>query len=104
MENITIRGKEYPIKYTLRALFIYEQITGETFNPKNTIESYLFYYCIILANNPSFEYTFKDFISICDEDVTIAIKLQTFLVKEMDKQAQIINKEFDEEKEDVKKN
>jgi len=28
---MTIKGQNYKLKYTLRALFIYEQITGKAF-------------------------------------------------------------------------
>ena len=31
---MTIKGQDYKLKYTLRALFIYEQITGKAFELK----------------------------------------------------------------------
>lgn len=33
---MTIKGQDYKLKYTLRALFIYEQITGKAFELKTT--------------------------------------------------------------------
>ena len=33
MNTITINNTEYKVKYTIRALFIFEQITGKAFEP-----------------------------------------------------------------------
>ena len=51
MEAITINNKEYKVKYTIRALFAFEQITGKPFELKTVLDNYLFLYCILLANN-----------------------------------------------------
>ena len=49
---MTIKGQDYKLKYTLRALFIYEQITGKAFELKTITDEYLFFYCVLMANNP----------------------------------------------------
>lgn len=66
--NITIKGKEYKVKYTIRALFIYEQITGKPFNIVTLFDNYLFFYCLILANNPNDVLDFNDFLDAVDSD------------------------------------
>ena len=66
--NITIKGKEYKVKYTIRALFIYEQITGKPFNIVTLFDNYLFFYCLILANNPNDVLDFDDYLDAIDSD------------------------------------
>ena len=51
MKKIKIKGKNYNIKYTIRALFIFEQITGKPFKIETLLDNYVFFYSIILANN-----------------------------------------------------
>ncbi len=66
--KITIKGKEYKVKYTIRALFIYEQITGKPFNIVTLFDNYLFFYCLILANNPNDVLDFDDYLDAIDSD------------------------------------
>ena len=66
--NITIKGKQYKVKYTIRALFIYEQITSKPFNIVTLFDNYLFFYCLILANNPNDVLDFDDYLDAIDSD------------------------------------
>lgn len=66
--EVTIKGESYKIKYTLRALFIFEQITGKSFGVESSMEQFLFYYAILLANNPGMTMSFEDFIDACEPD------------------------------------
>lgn len=51
MNTIKINGEEYVIKYTIRALFMMEQITGKPFKINTLLDNYIFFYCMLLANN-----------------------------------------------------
>ena len=81
-----IKGQDYKLKYTLRALFIYEQITGKVFELKTVTDEYLFFYCILAANNPDMQLTFDELIDAIDENMGIMLEFQNFLKKELDKQ------------------
>lgn len=70
MKKITINGKDYKIKYTLRALFIFEQITKKPFEMKSLLDNYVFFYSIILANNEDI-LEWNEFIDALDSDPTI---------------------------------
>ena len=83
---MTIKNKEYKLKYTLRALFIYEQITGKMFNLQTLTDEYLFFYCILAANNPEMNLTFDDLIDAIDEEPNIMIQFQEFMKSELEKQ------------------
>jgi hypothetical protein len=66
--EVTIKGIAYKIKYTLRALFIFENITGKKFDVQSSMEQFLFYSSILLANNPGMTMSFEDFIDACEPD------------------------------------
>lgn len=78
-KTITINGTQYVVKQTLRGLFIWEQIAGRPFEIKNSLDNYLYYYSLILANNKDCELDWDNFIDALDEDPTIAIKVTQIL-------------------------
>lgn len=68
MKEITLNNKVYKVKYTIRALFIFEQITGKSFKLETLLDNYVFYYSIILANNPDNVIDWDEFIDALDND------------------------------------
>ena len=103
MEKIKIKKKNYNVKYSLRALFLYEQITGKSFEITNTMETFIFYYCMILANNPDTKLTFDDFIDAIDTDPQLAIKMAQIMSAQNEKRKMLGGKEEEVEDEDEKK-
>lgn len=95
---MTIKGQDYKLKYTLRALFIYEQITGKAFELKTITDEYLFFYCVLMANNPDSSLTFEELIEAIDEDMGIMVEFQNFLKKELEKQQLFITNNTDAKK------
>lgn len=95
---MTIKGQNYKLKYTLRALFIYEQITGKAFELKTITDEYLFFYCVLMANNPDSSLTFEELIEAIDEDMGIMVEFQNFLKKELEKQQLFITNNTDAKK------
>ncbi len=100
--ELTIKDKKYQLKYTIRALFIYEKLTGKTFTPSTMTDLYVFFYSVILANHPDTGLTFNDLIDICDEDMNLFRQFNEWLTNEFTKQNQFIsdadNKEIDSKK------
>lgn len=96
--EIKIDGTLYPIKYTIRALFIYEQITGKVFKMATLTDEYLFFYCLLLANNPNTTLSFDSFIDLCDEDMNIILAFKEFVSKEMEKQTVFLQREVEGKK------
>ena len=91
--EIQIKGTAYNIRYTIRAMFVFEQITGKIFRLENLI-----YYSLLIANNPDLQMTFEDFINECDDEPALVIQLQEFLSKEMEKQSAFISDTVDSKK------
>lgn len=96
--KLTIKDREIELKYTIRALFIFEKIANKTFTTTSLTDIYLLFYSLIIANEPSIELTFDELIDLCDNDITIFNNFAIWLTKEFEKQSQ-----FNEKKESKKK-
>lgn len=91
MDNtIKIGGEEYRIKYTIRALFMFEQITGKAFEIKTLLDNYIFFYCIILANNKDKVLEWDDFLDALDNDKELFATMNA-IVNEQEKQKKIFD-------------
>ena len=96
MKLITIKNKEYKIKQTLRALFIFEQITGRPFEIKTMLDNYIFFYSVIIANNPDNILDWDDFIDALDESPNLLTEF-TELNQEQNKVDTLFNSEDSKE-------
>lgn len=90
--KLTIKDTDVEIKYTIRALFIYEQLAEKTFNPQTLTELFLFFYALILANKTDIQLTFNELIELCDNDSTLFPLFQNWLNDEFSKQNQFTDK------------
>lgn len=73
--TITINGKEYKIKYTIRGLFIWEQIMNRPFEVKNTLDTYTLYYAMLLANNGDDAPDWNEFLDALDDNPALVVEL-----------------------------
>ena len=85
---IKIGDNEYKFKYTLRALFIFEQITNKAFNIETLTDNYVFLFSMLLANNPDMKLTFEEFIEAFDENPEL-FEVMTKAVEESQKKNKI---------------
>ena len=92
MKTIKINDKEYKVKYTIRALFIYEQITGKPFAINTLLDNYLFFYCMILANNPDDLLEWDQFLNAIDNDPTLFTQINS-TVEDSQKKDELFNNE-----------
>lgn len=86
--TVIINGTEYAVKYTIRALFIFEQITGKPFKIETLLDNYVFLYSMLLASNKDNVLQWDDFIDALDADRTLFQKLND-IVAEQEKARQI---------------
>lgn len=86
--TVIINGKEYAVKYTIRALFIFEQITGKPFKIETLLDNYVFFYSMLLASNKDNVLSWDDFIDALDADRTLFQKLNN-IVAEQEKARQV---------------
>lgn len=66
--KIKIKNKEYELRYGLRSLFKYEQLTGHPYEGKTLEETYRFFHASLMACNESYAFSFEELIDACDED------------------------------------
>ena len=90
--TITINKVKYKVKYTILALFIFEQITGKAFEIKTLLDNYVFFYSLILANNPDNTILWDDFVDALDNDKKLINQLNKFL-QEQEQKNNVFNSE-----------
>lgn len=105
MKKIKIKGKNYNIKYTIRALFIFEAITGKPFSVDTLLDHYIFFYSMILANNQDKAeiLSWDDFIEALDADPNLFGKINE-AVEQQQKKDELFNKEEEDPNDPEKKN
>lgn len=93
--KITINKKKYEVKYTIRAIFLFEQITKAPFELKTITDTYVFFYCMLLANNPDNVIDWDEFVDALDKEPKLYSELNDILLKQQAK-----DKMFESEEED----
>lgn len=96
--NIKIGDKDYKLKYSIRALFLYERITSKSFEMLSLEDNVIFFYCILLAQNPDFM-TFEEFCDKIDDGDLDITELNQFVQEQQQKQQELAKKR-DEKKAD----
>lgn len=85
MKTITIKKRDYVLKYTLRAFFIFENLTGKQFEFGRMLDEYLLFYSVLLANNKdAFLMSFDEFVEACDSDPSLFASFKEFFVKQLE--------------------
>lgn len=99
MKQITINGKNYNIKYSLRALFIFEQITNKSFEIKTLLDNYIFFYAMILASNRDEEpLDWDDFIDALDNNPNLLVEMNEIVEKQHKVQNMLTQSDDSEQK------
>ena len=67
MKSVKINGEEFTPKYTLRALFIYEQMSGHNgFETSSTEDNFMLIYAMLKGSKRDTLLTYDEFIDECD--------------------------------------
>ncbi len=66
--TIKLNDKEIELKYSLRSMLMYENITEKTFNPTSLTDVLTFMYCVVIASSKDYSIKFDDFIDYVDEN------------------------------------
>jgi hypothetical protein len=90
MSTVVINGKEYVAKYSLRALFLYERMTGHNgFEIASTEDSFRFMFAMIKANNKECELGWDGFIEAVEENPGIATERTAIINAEVAEMAKL---------------
>lgn len=87
--TIKIKDKDYNLKYSIRALFLYERITGKSFETTSLENQFIFFYCLILSANPDMDLTFEDFIDAIDSGDLDVTQINQFVQEQQQKQLEL---------------
>ena len=103
MNTILINGKEYKIKYGIRAMLISEQITQKPFSLENMNEQLVFLYACLLAADNELTMSYEEFLDAIDEDMSIIIRFGKYLAEQQKKEKNILkeNKSKKKKKENL---
>ena len=97
--EIVIKGNKVSLKYSFRALMIYENIAQKSFNPKGISDVVVFFYAIVVARTKDTTLSFDDFIDWLDEQPTAINDFSMWLTSVFNAQSGLINKEVKPEEE-----
>ena len=103
--NVKINNREITLRYSFRALMLYEKIVGTSFNPKGLTEIMIYFYSTILASDKDIALTFEEFMNWVDENPTVFNEYSVWLTSTLTKNS-VMNEESDGSGEDstLKKN
>lgn len=96
--KIKIKNKEYEIKNTIRAMFIFEKIASKPFKIETLLDWYVYYYSMILANNEECDLLFDTFINECDSNPSLIMDIQDYLTQQMNVSNQLAKEATEDEK------
>ena len=66
--ELNINGKKVELKYTMRAMIMYENITNAVFSPKTISDIITLFYCVVLSSMKDYTLTFEGFLDWLDEN------------------------------------
>ena len=95
--NVTIKEKEITLKYSFRALMIYENITQKSFNPQGLTDVITFFYSVVVASAKDMALSFDDFIDWIDANPSALNEFSQWLTDVYNHQVGITNKEVVDE-------
>lgn len=77
--KITIKDKEIELKYTMRSMLMYENITDKTFMPNTMTDIVTYMYCVVLSSTKDYSLSFDDFLDYIDENVGVINEFSQWL-------------------------
>ena len=99
MRTISLNEKEFILKYTLRAFFVFESISGDPFQFGKMLDEFLLFYSFLIASNQdSFQLKFDEFIELCENDLTLFEQFKEFILEEIKRRSQLAGNDVKKKK------
>ena len=95
--KIVIKGEELELKYSFRALIIYENIMNKSFEGRGITEILTFMYCVILGSQKGLEFTYDEFLDLIDEKPGIIKDFSEWLTGAVQRNASMMSQNVKEE-------
>lgn len=84
--KIEVNKKKYEVRYCVKALVLYEQIVGHSFEVRNMSESIALLSAFLIACNQDEDLTFSKIMQAIDDDISILYEFQDWFAEEAAKQ------------------
>lgn len=68
---VTINKKKITLKYSIRALIMYENITQQDYTHTNINDTLTLFYCYVLTSAKDYSLTWDDFLDFIDKDMNV---------------------------------
>ena len=95
--EIVIKNKIVSLKYSFRALMIYENITQKSFNPQGLTDVITFFFSVVVASAKDTTLSFDDFLEWLDNNPDSLNQFSQWLTDVYNHQVGITNKELADE-------
>lgn len=66
--NIKIKNKKIELKYSIRAMIMYENMTEKSFAPQTMTDIITFMYCVVVSSAKDYSLKFDDFLDFLDDN------------------------------------
>lgn len=100
---LKIKDREVKLKYSMRALILYENIQNKSFQPSSTTDVLVYMFCVILSSDKELNLTFDEFLDIVDDNPKIMVDFSTWLTSEINKEDTLSPQEEVSEEDEKKK-
>ena len=90
--EITIKNNTVKLKYSFRALMIYENIANKSFSPKGISDVVVFFYSVVVATTKDNTISFDDFLDWLDANPTAINDFSVWLTEVFNTQSGLANK------------
>lgn len=78
--KLTINDKEIELKYSMRSMMLYENITQKSFTPTTMTDLITFMYCVVVASSKDYSLKYDEFIDYLDENPTVLNEFSEWIV------------------------
>lgn len=95
--KIVIKGEELELKYSFRALIIYENIMNKSFEGRGITEILTFMYCVILGSQKGLEFTYDEFLDLIDTQPNLIKEFSEWLTGAVQRNASMMSQNVKEE-------
>ena len=90
--EIKVSDKTIKLKSTVRALLIFENITGKTFAPSTVQDVLTYFYCVVIASAKDYTIKFEDFLDALDENPKVLQQFTEWIQAEAEQTTKIKKK------------
>ena len=84
MKEIKINGETFTPKYNLRAMFLYEKMSGHSgFETSTTEDNFMLLYSMLKGSKRDTTLTYDDFIDACDANPALVNELSESITEQV---------------------